>query len=116
MVAGASGTSGLLLRGRRTGAALLAFQIGALCKFADARMVHPCIFCLMGYIELQVTSNFSFLRGASHLEYLIGQASALGYPASAITDRNSFAGMVRAHIAARKKNIRLIPGCPLDLM
>lgn len=70
----------------------------------------------MGYIELQVTSNFSFLRGASHPEELIDQAAALGYPALAITDRNSFAGMVRAHIAARKKNIRLIPGCRLDLM
>ncbi|RYY31324.1 MAG: DNA polymerase III subunit alpha [Chitinophagaceae bacterium] len=69
----------------------------------------------MSYIELQVTSNFSFLRGASHPEELIHQASEYGYDAIAITDRNSFAGIVRAHSAAKKKNIRLIPACRIDL-
>ncbi len=70
----------------------------------------------MSYIELQVTSNFSFLRGASHPEELVEQASAYGYSAIAITDRNSFAGIVRAHVAAKAKGIRLIPGCRLDLL
>lgn len=70
----------------------------------------------MAYIELQVTSNFSFLRGASHPEQLIEQAAALGYPALALTDRNSFAGIVRAHLAAKKSNVRFIPACRLDLM
>lgn len=70
----------------------------------------------MSYTELQVTSNFSFLRGASHPEELVDQAADYGYAAIAITDRNSFAGIVRAHAAARKKNIRLIPGCRLDLL
>lgn len=69
----------------------------------------------MNYTELQVTSNFSFLRGASHPNELVDQAADYGYAAIAITDRNTFAGIVRAHAAAKKKNIRLIPGCRLDL-
>src|SRR5690606_8225662 len=70
----------------------------------------------MGYVELQVTTNFSFLRGASHPEELVEQAAALGYTAIAVTDRNSFAGLVRAHVAAKKYGIRLIPACRLDLL
>jgi len=70
----------------------------------------------MNYTELQVTTNFSFLRGASHPEELVEQAVALGYQEIAITDRNSFAGIVRAHVAARKNDIRIIPGCRLDLL
>ena len=70
----------------------------------------------MNYTELQVTSNFSFLRGASHPEELVEQAVALGYKAIAITDRNSFAGIVRAHVAAKKNGIRIIVGCRLDLI
>ena len=70
----------------------------------------------MNYTELQVTSNFSFLRGASHPEELVEQAVALGYTDIAITDRNSFAGIVRAHIAAKKNGIRIIVGCRLDLL
>ena len=70
----------------------------------------------MAYTELQVTSNFSFLRGASHPEELVTQAAALGYTQIAITDRNSFAGIVRAHAAAKLQGIRLIVGCRLDLL
>src|SRR3984893_16438104 len=70
----------------------------------------------MSYVELQVTSNFSFLRGASHPEELIEQAAAYGYREIAITDRNSFAGIVRAHVAAKKNGIRMITGCRLDLL
>src|SRR5579872_5412908 len=70
----------------------------------------------MPYTELQVTSNFSFLRGASHPEELVKQAAAYGHHAIAITDRNTLAGIVRAHDAARKIGIRLLPGCRLDLM
>src|SRR5690606_21136013 len=54
--------------------------------------------------------------GASHPEELMEQAAALGYEAIAVTDRNSFAGIVRAHMAAKKHNIRLIPACRLDLL
>jgi len=71
---------------------------------------------MMAYTELQVTTNFSFLRGASHPEELVERAAALGYTAIAITDRNSFAGVVRAHIAGKKYGIRIIPACRLDLL
>ena len=57
----------------------------------------------MSYTELQVTTNFSFLRGASHPEELVEQAVAFGYKEIAITDRNTLAGMVRAHAVAKKK-------------
>ncbi|MBB1643542.1 error-prone DNA polymerase [Sphingobacterium sp. UME9] len=69
----------------------------------------------MVYCELQITSNFSFLEGASHPEELIEQAARLGYNSVAVTDRNSLAGIVRAHMAAKKNGIRLIPACRLDL-
>jgi len=71
---------------------------------------------MTAYAELQVTSNFSFLRGGSHPHELVEQAIALGYTAIAITDRNSLAGIVRAHMEARGKNIRFIPACRLDLV
>jgi error-prone DNA polymerase len=68
------------------------------------------------YTELQVTTNFSFLRGASHPDELVDQATALGYTEIAITDRNTLAGIVRAHAAAKKKEKRIIVGCRLDLL
>jgi error-prone DNA polymerase len=70
----------------------------------------------MSYTELQVTSNFTFLRGASHPEELVEQAAAYGHTTIAITDRNSLAGIVRAHVAAKATGIRLIPACRLDLL
>jgi len=70
----------------------------------------------MSYTELQVTTNFSFLRGASHPEEIIDAAIALGYKEIAITDRNTLAGIVRAYAAAKGKPIRLIVGCRLDLL
>ena len=71
----------------------------------------------MQYIELQVTTNFSFLRGGSHPEEIVEQAAMLGYTAIAITDVNTLAGIVRAHAAARKNGcIRLIPACRLELL
>jgi error-prone DNA polymerase len=69
----------------------------------------------MNYTELQVTSNFSFLRGASHPEEFIEHAATLGYKEITITDRNSVAGIVRAHVTAKAKGIRMITGCCLDL-
>ena len=69
----------------------------------------------MSYPELQITTNFSFLRGGSHPEEIVEQAIALGYKEIAITDRNTLAGIVRAHVAAKDKNIRIIPACRLDL-
>jgi error-prone DNA polymerase len=70
----------------------------------------------MSYTELQVTSNFTFLRGASHPEEMVQQAAALGYATIAITDHNTLAGIVRAHAAAKLNGIRIIVGCRLDLL
>ncbi len=69
----------------------------------------------MAYAELQVTTNFSFLRGASHGEELVAQAHALGLSAIAIADRNTLAGVVRAHTAAKQLGLKLIIGARLDL-
>lgn len=72
------------------------------------------------YAELQVTSNFSFLRGASHPEELIERACAMGFRAVALTDRNTLAGVVRAYHAAKQAKaeeakLRFIAGARLDL-
>ena len=65
------------------------------------------------YAELQVTSNFSFLRGASHPKELVLQAAGLGHRAIAIADRNTLAGVVRAHSMARELGFRLVVGTRL---
>ena len=70
---------------------------------------------MIGYVELQITSNFSFLRGASHGEELVQTAAALGHGAVSIADRNTLAGVVRAFTAARDVGIRLIVGARLDV-
>jgi len=67
------------------------------------------------YAELQVTTHFSFLRGASSCEELFEQAKSLGIEALGIVDRNSLAGIPRAYEAANNHGIRLIIGCRLDL-
>jgi error-prone DNA polymerase len=67
------------------------------------------------YAELQCTSHFSFLRGASSCDELFAEAAQLGIEALAITDRNSLAGIVRAHEAAKTTGVHLIVGCRLDL-
>src|ERR1700746_175715 len=69
----------------------------------------------MDYAELQVTSNFSFLRGASHPDELVMTAAALGHKAIAITARSSAAALVRPHHAAKSVGIRLVIGVRLDL-
>src|SRR5262245_11358296 len=63
------------------------------------------------YVDLHVTSNFTFLTGASHPDELAQQAAALGQRAIAVTDRNSLAGIVRAHVAAKDVGIQFIVGC-----
>jgi error-prone DNA polymerase len=68
-----------------------------------------------GYVELACASHFSFLRGASSADELFGTAAAFGMEALAITDRNTLAGLVRAHVAARATGVRLIIGCRLVL-
>ena len=68
------------------------------------------------YVELQVTSNFSFLRGGAHPEELVKTAAGLGHRAIAVTDRNTLAGVVRAHGAAKVAGIQAIIGARLDLL
>ncbi|MGH1418510.1 MAG: error-prone DNA polymerase [Hyphomicrobiaceae bacterium] len=68
------------------------------------------------YAELCVTTNFSFLRGGSHGEELVQQAKALGVEAIAVTDRNTLAGVVRAHVGAKEIGLKFIVGCRLDLL
>ncbi|MGA8358831.1 MAG: error-prone DNA polymerase [Xanthobacteraceae bacterium] len=65
------------------------------------------------YAELAVTTNFSFLRGASHPQEMVARADELGLAAIGIADRNSFAGVVRAYDEARKRNIKLLVGTRL---
>ena len=79
----------------------------------------------VAYAELQAVSNFSFLRGASHAEELVERAAALGLTAIGIADRNTLAGAVRAHVAAKAvaakavaakaAGLRLLTGARLDL-
>ena len=65
------------------------------------------------YAELGIATNFSFLEGASHPGELIEQAAFLGLSAVGIADRNTLAGVVRAHIAAKALGLRLLIGCRL---
>ena len=65
---------------------------------------------MTGFAELQAFTNFTFLEGGSHPEELVGQAKHLGLAALAVTDRNSMAGLVRAHASAKANGVRFIPG------
>ncbi len=62
------------------------------------------------YAELRCVSNFTFLRGASQPEELVERAKQLGYSALAIADECSLSGIVRAHVAAKKMELKLLVG------
>jgi len=68
---------------------------------------------MSAYAELAVTTNFSFLRGASHPQEMVARADELGLAAIGIADRNSLAGVVRAYDEARKRKIKLLVGSRL---
>ena len=68
---------------------------------------------MSAYAELAVTTNFSFLHGASHPEEMVACADELGLAAIGIADRNSFAGVVRAYAEAKKRRIKLLVGVRL---
>ena len=68
---------------------------------------------MSAFAELAVTTNFSFLRGASHPQEMVARADELGLAAIGIADRNSFAGVVRAHDEAKKRKIKLVVGTRL---
>ena len=67
------------------------------------------------YAELHCITNFTFLRGASHPKEMVEQAALLGYTALAITDECSVAGVVRAHMAAKDKPLKLLIGAEFRL-
>jgi error-prone DNA polymerase len=68
---------------------------------------------MTGYAEFAVTTNFSFLRGASHGEELAMQGKTLGLAGLGVADRNSVAGVVRAHQAAKEAGLPFAPGARL---
>ena len=68
---------------------------------------------MSAYAELAVTTNFSFLRGASHAAEHFKRAAELGLVAIGIADRNTLAGVVRAHVAAKEAGVRLLVGARL---
>ena len=70
---------------------------------------------LAGYAELNCLTNYSFLQAASHPDELVQRAAELRYNALAITDRNSLAGVVRAHAAAKPLGLKLLIGTELIL-
>ena len=63
----------------------------------------------MSFVELNITSNFTFLTGGSQPEELAQTAAFLGMESFAIADRNSVAGIVRAHVELREvaRDVRL---------
>src|SRR3982750_4632483 len=67
------------------------------------------------YVELGVTSPFSFLRGASDAIELVLRALDLGMDAIGIADRNTLAGVVRMHSACKEAGLKPLIGCRLDL-
>ena len=68
---------------------------------------------MSAYAELAVTTNFSFLRGASKAEELVVRAKELGLVGLGIADRNSVAGVVRAHAMAKTIGFKLAVGARL---
>ena len=68
---------------------------------------------MSAYAELAVSTNFSFLRGASHGEELVARAKELGLAGLGVADRNSVAGVVRAHQAAKDAGLTFAPGARL---
>src|SRR5262249_15800716 len=72
---------------------------------------------MLRYAEFHLKTNFSFRGGASDPEELVSRAAEFGYAAMAVTDRNSLAGVVRAHIQAKQMQLKLLIGGeipPLD--
>jgi error-prone DNA polymerase len=67
----------------------------------------------MRFAEICAKSNFSFLEAASHPEELVRRAAELGYAAIGVADRNSLAGVVRAHMAAKDTGIKLLVGAEI---
>jgi error-prone DNA polymerase len=69
----------------------------------------------LSYVEFLTASAFSFLEGASHPEALVQTAAALGHAGIGIADKNTVAGVVQAHVAAKAAGLRLAVGARLAL-
>lgn len=69
---------------------------------------------MSSYVELHCKTNFSFLEGASHAHELVERAVELGYSGLAVTDRDTLAGVVRAHTAAKDAGMPFVVGCELN--
>jgi len=82
---------------------------------SDANSPPPTAQPTCAYAELYCRSSFSFGVGASQPEELVARAHALGYAALALTDECSVAGMVRAHVAAKKHGLKLLPGAAFEV-
>jgi error-prone DNA polymerase len=67
----------------------------------------------VNFVEIGLRSNFSFLEGASHPEELAVAAKRLGLSGIGIADRNTVAGVVRGHLAAKEANLPYHPGARL---
>ncbi|MGE0741039.1 MAG: error-prone DNA polymerase [Hyphomonadaceae bacterium] len=67
----------------------------------------------MSFAELCVTTNFSFLRAGSHPEELVDAAAAIDLAGLGVADRNTLAGVVRAHVVAKERGLRLLVGARL---
>ena len=65
---------------------------------------------MIAYAELGALTNFSFLEGASHPQEIVATAQHLDHAAIGVADRNSFAGVVRAHVEAKERGMRFVPG------
>jgi error-prone DNA polymerase len=65
------------------------------------------------YVELHCRTNYSFLEGASHPDELVVRAAELGLGGLAVTDRNTLAGVVRAHVAAKEVGLPLLIGAEI---
>lgn len=68
------------------------------------------------YAELRALSNFSFLKGASWPEELVKRAKALGYSAIAVCDECSMAGAVRAHVASKEHDLKVLHGSQFQVV
>src|SRR5215831_7040837 len=73
----------------------------------------PAVTAPVRYLELHCKTNFSFLEGASHPDELVAEATRRGYAGMAVTDRNSLAGAVRAHVAAKGAGLKLVIGAEI---
>src|SRR5260370_9973678 len=83
---------------------------------APSRDLPPVASPPVRYVELHCKTNFSFLEGASHPDELVAGAVRLGYAGMAVTDRNSLAGAVRTHIAAKEMGLDLLVGAEITLL